>query len=188
MSDRERPVRKRDFVGIYKPNKNMNGSVAQFKLGNNRDCMFLEMAKQVRPMDDPKPYDWENTRITIKLGEVDIGKLLALFNGALPPNQDPNKEDLALFHENAKGHKVIKIKRQDRGYYMKVSVKEDGKQDQIAIPISWDEAELVRIALTRGYELMLGWQLYQQFWCIIQVYESGLFTPILSTWRSVNEY
>jgi hypothetical protein len=150
-------VKKRDFVGIYKPNRNNNGSVAQFKLGSERNCMFLEMAKQVRPMDDSKPYDWENTRITIKLGEVDIGKLLALFNGALPPSPDANKPDLSLFHENAKGNKVINLKKQDRGYYMKVSVKEGEKQDQIAIPISWDEAELLRIALARGYEIILGW-------------------------------
>lgn len=150
-------VRKRDFVGIYKPNKNMNGSVAQFKMGSQRDCMFLELAKQVRPMDDSKPYDWDNTRITIKLGEVDIGKLLALFNGAYPPSTDPTKDDLQLFHENAKGNKVIKFKRQDRGYYMKVSIKEGDRQDQIAIPIGWDEVELLRIALTRGYEIVLGW-------------------------------
>lgn len=153
----EKIVRKRDFVGIYKPNKNMNGAVAQFKMGSQRECMFLELAKQVRPMDDSKPYDWDNTRVTIKLGEVDIGKLLALFNGAVAPNPDPTKDDLQLFHENAKGNKVIKLKRQDRGYYMKVSMKEGERNEQIAIPISWDEVELLRIALTEGYRIILGW-------------------------------
>lgn len=148
---------RRDYVGIYKANKNNNGSVLQVKLANKRDCMFFELAKQVRGMNDPKPYDWENTRVTVKLGEGDIGKLLALFEGNWPLNPDEKKEDLMLFHNNAKGNKVIKIKKQRRGYYMKVSVKEDGKQDAIAVPISWDEAELVKIALRRGYEIILGW-------------------------------
>jgi hypothetical protein len=150
-------ARKRNYLGIYKPNKNNNGSVAQFKLGSQSDCMFLEMAKQVRPMDDPRPYDWENTRITIKLGETDIAKILALVCGAWPLQSDPQKEDLMLYHENAKGNKVIKFKKQDKGYYMKVSMKEGERTDQISIPISWDEAELLRIALTEGYRVILGW-------------------------------
>lgn len=148
---------RRDYVGIYKANRNNNGSVLQVKLANKRDCMFFELAKQVRPMDDSKPYDWENTRITVKLGEGDIGKLLALFGGTWPLAPDPKKEDLMLFHKNAKGNKVIKIKKQQRGYYLKVSVKEGERQDAIAVPIAWDEAELIKIALKRGYEIILGW-------------------------------
>jgi len=149
--------RKRDFIGIYKANKNNNGSVAQFKLGSEKDCMFMELAKQVRPMRDSRPYDWENTKITVKLGDTDIGKLLALFNGNLPLASDPKKEDLMLFHKNAKGNKIIKLKKQDRGYYMKVSVKEGDKNDSISLPISWDEAELISIGLRKGYEIILGW-------------------------------
>lgn len=148
---------RRDYVGIYKANKNNTGSVLQVKIANKRDCMFLELARQVRPINDPKPYDWDNTRITVKLGESDIGKLLALFGGSLPPNPDPKKEDLMLYHQNPKGNKVIKIKKQARGYYLKVSVKEQNHEDAIAVPIGWDEAELIKIALRRGYEIILGW-------------------------------
>lgn len=160
-------ARKRDFLGIYKANRNKNGAVAQFKLAGERvdargdkippSCMFLELAKQVRPMDDAKPYDWENTKITVKLGETDIGKLLSLLNGTLPLQEDPKKEDLMLFHQNQNGNKIIKFKKQSRGYYMKVSVKEGSKSDAIALPISWDEAELLKIALQRGYQIILGW-------------------------------
>ena len=149
--------RKKDFIGIYKANKNNNGAVAQFKLGSEKDCMFMELAKQVRPMRDSKPYDWENTKITVKLGDADIGKLLALFNGTLPTETDPTKPDLFLFHKNAKGNKMIKLKKQARGYYMKVSISEGDRKDAVALPISWDEAELLKIALTKGYEIILGW-------------------------------
>lgn len=150
-------ARKRDFIGIYKANKNNNGSVAQFKLGSEKDCMFMELAKQHKGMRDPAPYDWANTKITVKLGESDIGKLLALFNGNLPLVSDPKKEDLMLYHQNSKGNKIIKLKKQARGYYMKVSVKEGDRNDSITLPISWDEAELLRVGLTRGYEIILGW-------------------------------
>jgi len=159
-------AKKNDFIGIYKANKNNNGAVAQFKLGRELEdkngnayveCMFMELAKQVRPMRDSKPYDWENTKITVKLGVADIGKLLALFNGALPPNTDPKEPDLFLFHKNSKGNKMIKLKKQSRGYYMKVSVAEGDRKDAVALPISWDEAELLKIGLTKGYQIILGW-------------------------------
>jgi Whirly transcription factor len=149
---------RRDFVGIYKPRRAISGgSVLQLKLGSERNCMFLELAPQVRDMKDSKPYDWENQRITVKLGPTDIGKLLALLHGRLPLSDDPKTPDLELFHRNAKGNKVIKIKEQKNGYYVKVSAKEGSKQTAVAVPVSWDEAELLRVALMRGYEIMLGW-------------------------------
>lgn len=148
---------RKDFVGIYKPKKNINGgAVAQLKLGGQRDCMFLELAPQIRPMNDSKPYDWDESRITIKLGPTDIGKLMILLNGVLP-SKGENEPDLELFHKNPKGNKVIKIKRQAHGYYLKVSMKEGEKQVSVAIPIAWDEAELLLVALRRGYEIILGW-------------------------------
>lgn len=148
----------RDFVGIYKPRKAITGgAVMQLKLGSKRDCMFLEVAPQIRDMDDPKPYDWENQRLTIKLGPTDIGKLIAMFDGVAPVEQDAGKPDLELFHKNDKGNKVIKAKRQDTGFYFKFSAKEDGKTVQLAIPVSWDESVLLSIALKRAYEVMLGW-------------------------------
>lgn len=148
---------RRDFVGIYKANKNKSGAVLQVKLANKRDCMFFELAKQVNEMDSSEPYDWKNTKITIKLGENDIGSLLSLFNGTLPLSSEPRKEDLMLYHQNSKGNKVIKFKKQVRGYYMQVSMKEGDRQDRIQLPISWADAELIKVALTRGYEIMLGW-------------------------------
>lgn len=148
----------RDYVGIYKPRKNISGgAVMQLKIGSQRDCMFLEAAPQIRPMDDPKPYDWDAQRVTVKLGATDIGKLIAMFDGVAPIEQDENKPDLELFHKNPKGNKVIKAKRQGTGFYFKFSVKEEDKQIQLAIPVSWDESVLLSIALKRAYEIMLGW-------------------------------
>ena len=144
-------------IGIYKPKKDMTGAVAQFKMAKDKECMFLELARQNAPMDSPKPYDWEKTKITVKLGHTDIGKLLALFNGTLPPPREADKPDLELFHKNPKGSKVISLKRMPVGFYLRTSIKEGERQDAIALPLSPDEIELLRIGLRRAYELMLGW-------------------------------
>jgi len=94
-------IRRRD-IGIYKANKNVTGAVAQFKLGSNNDCMFLELAKQTKPMDDSAPYDWENTKITVKLGIADITKMMAYF-------KMDTDDALKLFHRTPKSTKTIEL-------------------------------------------------------------------------------
>ena len=154
MSDRAMTEkRKKDFVGIYKPNRKNTGSCAQFKLGSEKTCMFLEVANQV----GHQSFDWSK-KINVKLGESDIGKMLSLFNCVLPLQQDKNKPDLEIFHKTpGGGNKTIKFKVQDNGYYMKVSHQSGRELTSVALPIGWDEAELIKIALTKGYEIILGW-------------------------------
>lgn len=156
---------KRADIGIYKPNTKTTGSVAQFKMGSKDDCMFLELAPQVRPMDDAKPYDWENSKIIVKLGTVDITKMLAYFSPQLLYyRQTP--DPLKLFHKTDTGSKTIELKWQAReykgkttySYYLSVSSKQ-GSQDpqRVACPISLDEVELLKVGFTRALEIILGW-------------------------------
>lgn len=148
---------RKDAVYIYKPSRNLDkGAALQLKIGSERDCLFLELTKQMAPMGGAKVFDWKNL-IRVKLGESDIGKLIALFSGTWPMSDDPKKPDLELFHKTAKGSKVIRVKKQDNGYYIKVSAKEGGQLSAVGIGVSIDEAELVKVALNKGYEVMLGW-------------------------------
>lgn len=149
---------KRNDIGIYKANKDMKGSVAQFKLGSKNDCMFLELAKQNKPMDSDAPYDWENTKIAVKLGFADITKMLAYFRNGT------EEKPLKLFHQNDRGSKAIEMVYQEKynSFYLKVSMKEKDKEGKellrnVAVPISQDEVELLRVGMTRALELMLGW-------------------------------
>jgi hypothetical protein len=144
-------------IAIYKANMKRTGSAAQFKYARDKKCMFLEMAKQ----SDEKAFDWAN-KIVVKLGETDITKMLALFGGTWPMSDDPMKKpDLSLFHENAKGNKIININKQRNpqfpGFYMTVSVSEGEVKDRISIPISPDEVEYLKIGLTKAIESILGW-------------------------------
>lgn len=143
-------------IAIYKANSKKTGSAAQFKIARDKRCMFLEMAKQL----DDKAFDW-STKIVIKLSETDITKMLALFNGTWPISMNANEADLKLFHENAKGNKIISLKKQTNpkypGFYMSVSVSEGELKDKISIPLSPDEVEYVKIGLTKAIEAILGW-------------------------------
>lgn len=143
-------------IAVYKANGKKTGSAAQFKIARDKKCMFLEMAKQI----DDKQFDWAK-KIVIKLGEADITKMLALFNGNWPLSTQEGKADLVLFHENAKGNKVINLSKQRNpqfpGFYMTVSVSEGETKDRISIPISPDEVEYLKIGLTKAIELVLGW-------------------------------
>lgn len=160
MSEDKKFERRKD-IGIYKANKNTTGSVAQFKIANDNSCMFLELAKQVAPMDSSAPYDWEKSKITVKLGFADISKMLVHFRTG-----EPGKP-LKLFHQNEKGSKTIELDFQDKynSFYMKVTAKEKKKEGDkivdelknVAVPISLDEVEILRIGMTRALELMLGW-------------------------------
>ncbi len=150
-------------IGIYKPNRKTTGSVAQFKLSGDRSCMFLELAKQVRPMDDPKPYDWSEV-IRVKLGQADLSKMLAYFHPQIMYYRSP-PEPLKLFHKNKRGSKSIELKWQEReyqgkkthSYYLTVSSKEGDDLKKVSVPIGLDEVELLKIGFTRGLEIILGW-------------------------------
>lgn len=148
----EQNERRRD-IAIYKPNKKVTGGVAQFKLGNRDDCMFLEIAKQTDTMDSGKPYDWLNTKIVVKLGIADITKMMAYFRLSSP--QSP----LKLFHKNDKGSKTIELKWQDnyKSYYLSVSSKEGDILKRAALPIGLDEVELLMVGFNRALEIILRW-------------------------------
>jgi len=148
----EENERRRD-VAIYKPNKKQTGGVAQFKLGNRNDCMFLEVAKQTAPMASDKPYDWVNTKIVVKLGIADITKMMAYFR------LDSPGAPLKLFHKNDRGTKTIELKWQTdyRSYYLSISSKEGEELKRASLPIGLDEVELLMVAFTRALEIILRW-------------------------------
>lgn len=150
-------VRRRGEIAIYKANQKNTGAVAQFKLGNKNDCMFLEIARQIAPMDSERPYDWDN-KIIVKLGIPDITKMLSYFKFNAPA------EPLKLFHQSDKGSKTIELKYQEYNnkpsYYLTVSSKgADPKSEavRVGLPVGLDEVEYLSIGLIRAVEVILDW-------------------------------
>lgn len=158
MSERQRDERKRGEIAIYKPNPKKTGSVAQFKLGHQNDCMFLEIAPQLKEGGtDKRPFDWEK-KIIVKLGETDICKFLA-YIGLNRPGAA-----LKIYHESPDGgNKGIEFKWQEYkgrpSYYMKVShQKNKGAQaTSVAIPIALDEIEFLKVGFRKALEVILDW-------------------------------
>ena len=149
-------MERKDFC-IYKPNGKGTGGVAQFKMHRQDECMFLECASQVRPMDDPKPYNWD-AKIIVKLGMVDIGKLLGYFALNAPQSA------LKLYHESPNGaNKTIELKYQEYkgapSYFLSISTKEnkEASVQRVSLPVGLDEVELLKVCLKQAVRLMLAW-------------------------------
>lgn len=149
--------KRRGEIAIYKPNPKKTGAVAQFKLSNNDDCMFLEIAKQIRGMKDSRPYDWEN-KIVVKLGTPDICKFLAYLNLSAPG------APLSIFHQSpAGGNKTVEFKYQEYngrpGYYMTVSYQQakDKPANRVAVSIGLDEVEFLKVGFKKALEVILSW-------------------------------
>jgi hypothetical protein len=142
----------RNNFSLYRAMKgpDFKGAAARLELSKDNEHLFLVLANQIAEQDNPRPYDWDN-KLTVKLGQTDIGKMLDFLATAEPGAM------LDLFHKNEKGNKVIKLSLGDRGFYIKVSAQEGGTQNSVGIPVSWDESRLLKLVLERAFTLMLGW-------------------------------
>ncbi len=149
--------RHRKDIGIYKANTKGTGSVAQFKMANNNDCMFLECANQIGEMKSSKPYDWTN-KIIVKLGEADLCKMLAYFRLHQPGSP------LKLYHQTpGGGNKGIELKWQEyngrQSYYLTVTHQKEkgGTPNRVNTPIGLDEVEYLRIGFEKALAIILNW-------------------------------
>jgi hypothetical protein len=144
-------------IAIYKPNKNKTGGVAQFKISSNADCMFLECARQIGEIKSSNPYDWNN-KITVKLGEPDICKLLAYLR------LDKPGAELKLFHQSPDGtSKGIGFKYQEYNgrpsYYLSVTHQKSkgATPNKVGLPIGLDEVEYLLVGFKKALEMILHW-------------------------------
>lgn len=146
----------------YRTNKTNSGIAAAFQLSYKGDLkynpyqMFLVMAKQTGVDDNGNAsYDWKETAITVKLGDNDLGELIAVLEG----RQDAAGYKGSLYHETpGGGNKVINFQRMDNGYGLKISAQDADKNKlgPYSIVISNGEAAtlttLLKTAVTRIYD------------------------------------
>lgn len=150
---------------IYRPNKNGNGFASAWQLSykeqNKYDKyqMFLVVAPQVGLDDNENAkFDWKDKSITVKLGENDIGEILAVL--------DRRKESVGfkgtLFHQSPNGgNKVIELKNAEKGdgYYFKVSQQTVDKEKigPYSHIISGADAAILSQLLKYAIGLIYGW-------------------------------
>lgn len=150
----------RAFV-LYKPKTDGNGAASQWNLGSSKDCVFLEMANQTGKDDNGNArFDWDN-KIRFKLGETDIGEILAVLMGlqdGIGPFDEAKKKHKGLFHSNQSGNAILGFGKDEYGRFrIYLSVKKDGNKSVVLHSINKGEACVLGILLRRAIEVMYLW-------------------------------
>lgn len=139
---------------VYKPNKTGNGAALQMDFNEEKKSVFVETAKQTAPQS----FDWQN-KLSFKMAVTDIAKLLVVLNG--------KAANVELFHDPSKGgyavsaetrNSTVSFTKMDRGYYFKLSTQAQGGQvNSVALPLSEDEAVVLKLLLEKAVEKIYGW-------------------------------
>lgn len=93
--------------------------------------------------------------VTLKLGEPDIGELLAVLNG----RKKQVGGDKGIFHQNDKGNTsfTFSYNEQYNNFNMRLAKKVDGKVTVVQHTISVPEAEILRVLLEEAVRLSYQW-------------------------------
>jgi hypothetical protein len=142
---------------LYKPQKNGQGSASQweYRVKDKIGMMFVTLAPQLPGKDQNgnDKFDWDEGKIIAKLGQSDIGELLA----TVERRMDSAGGDRGLFHKTpGGGNKIITLKKSDRGYYFGMSSKpRDAKEAfRLGHSVSHGEASLLAGVLRGAIDRM----------------------------------
>ena len=149
-----------NFV-LYKARKEGDGAASQWSLASNKDCVFLEMTKQIGKDDNQNAkFDWEN-KIRFKLGEADIGEILSVLVGlqkGVGPYDIQSEKHKGLFHSNPSGNAILYFGKDDAGRFkIYLSVKKNGEKTVVSHLITKGEACVLSTLLRRAIEIMYNW-------------------------------
>jgi hypothetical protein len=151
---------------IYKARNSGDGAASQWNLGSEKDCVFLEMSNQKgKDANGNANFDWGN-KIRFKLGEADIGEILAVLvglqKGAGPYDTQQGKHK-GLFHSNQSGNAILGFGKDDAGRFkIYLSVKKNGEKTAISHLITKGEACVLSTLLRRAIEIMYRWDINQK--------------------------
>lgn len=147
---------------LYKAQNDGGGAASQWTLSSDKDSVFLEMANQKKDKDDKgnARFDWEN-KIRFKLGDSDIGEILAVLTGlqkGVGPLDKTQKKHKGLYHSNQSGNAILYFGKDDNGTLrIYLSVKKGDEKSTAGHTISKGEACILAILLRRAIEVMYRW-------------------------------
>lgn len=123
-----------------------NRKEQEFKVG----CLFLQVAPAKSTGRDDG-YDWENKKISVKLGVNDISTMLYRLR---------NRKAAELFHEFGGDKKVIKfeINETKGGYFMNIEHTAAGGQvNKIMVPLTQEETDSLIVMLQYALPKIHNW-------------------------------
>jgi len=134
--------------------------------------LFLEAA----PPIGNNVYDWENQKIIIALGLIDVSKLLYFFKSPAKFEKDmTRKEDIddknykvSIYHDKGAGTadkgkhiKVLNINKskdpQRTNFFLNLSEKDNGKETSANLPLSPEEGLAMMVLLEKSIPAILSW-------------------------------
>lgn len=161
---------------LYKPSKEGNGAASKIQLVDkivekdgskfNRVMMFWVAAQQNgKDEDDNAKFFWEpkeGRQVTMKLGDPDVGEILAVLNG----NKKEAGSSMGLFHKNENGNSSLQFKANIQrvndkdvvmGYYVRLAFQDKTKKvTEVKHSITLGEAEVLKLVFER-YVLKKYW-------------------------------
>jgi hypothetical protein len=98
-------------------------------------------------------FGWgdESKFVTLKLGEVDIGELLAVINGKKQIAGSESGKYKGIYHQHAKGSTsfTFQYNEQYKNYYVRLAKKIGDKVTEVKHSITLGEAEVLKVLLEK---------------------------------------
>lgn len=149
---------------IYRANNNGDGSASEFQLSFKKDeqynpyLLFLVMAPQGPDnANGDATFLWKEKGITVKLGENDIGEIIAVLDG----RKDTLGMKGSLYHQTPNGgNKAIVLNRNEKGgFWLSVSGQDKDKNSlgKYSHSISDGEASILSTLLKAAVVRLFGW-------------------------------
>ena len=163
--------RKKTQWRVYKPNKSNTGSASRLemktveseKVGANgpfkiRDVQLFWVASPQTGTDSNgnAKYPWsekdDKKSITLKLGEADIGEILAVLNNEKEEAGQSGGRFSGIYHQNAKGSTTFGFKKAEgKGYYIRLARKpKSGSLSEVKHTLSFAEAQILKVLLQQA--------------------------------------
>jgi len=176
MSDVAQVDRKDAEWRVYKPKKTKDGAASKLELKvintpTTKDGktyyrrnaeVFLVSTKQTGEDDNGNAsFGWSDSSLTVtaKLGETDLGEILALLNWKKKVAGAETGKYKGIFHKNDKGSTSILLERSDNGYYSLRIAKKVGNDGPSVVShtISFGEAEVLKIVIEAAIRAKYNW-------------------------------
>lgn len=171
-------LKKREQWRVYKPKKTNDGAASklEMKIVNKpavgkdgskytiRDVQLFWVTTKQTGVDanDNASFAWEDESktVTLKIGEPDIGELLALLNGHKDQAGSPKTDKFpgGLFHKNDKGSATLVLAKYGDGYSLRVSKKSGNNQPVVLNhQITMGEAQVLKVLLESAIRQIYQW-------------------------------
>ncbi len=160
---------------IYKPTKSNSGAASslQTKLTMVKERWELQLfwvaTQQVPSTGENASFAWKDKEktVTMKLGDPDVGEMLAVLNGqkdSMGRKESKDKPGKGLYHQNANGNTTMSLQENHNdatgevSYYVRLASKSKaGKLVEVKHSITVGEAQFLRVLLNHWVLASYGW-------------------------------